>query len=921
VPPITVDPNALSGAGEAIGAVGEEIATAISTLDSALPGGAKSGLDPAGLAFGQTYQQLSQALLDAGAEAVNTGRSVGFGVQMSATNYSRADAASTIGGGESTLTPPDAPAEYSAPAAPSGLGGGVPPPLLWSVIQTIIPDVWPDGDPSALRASATAWQGFASTINGVVGHLTAPSGVVAGQKIPEGGQMTSAISELTKSLTKIASEAGNLATQTKEFADDVENTQNAIRDLMDRVSPSGLWDGITSVFTGDALEELKEVADDIKTVLGDYWRQAEGRRDILQIAMGKVDDAIVSVEKWARREFPRYLGEDVGNALATALDFELTLGQGILAGGVDLVEGIGQFDPTRFAYDPEGATQAWGDLAKSLGEGLLYSTPTGVLLNPGGAVDHWKDKVSDAVHAEDWSSDRPGYGLGKIFFDVGASAVPGGPALRTTKVAADAAGDAADAARRVDVPGGSFDNLTSATQRVEGITQNLENLPTTATPDIPTTATPNPSGPPIPPSLVDAPSAPHVGDTPAPTPRGPDAPTQTPLAPDAPTPYVPDSTPGDRAPVPQSSTPTSTPGHAPDAPPVDRTPAPTPAGTPAHAPAADMPANSPHSAPAPSPSSTPSGSGTPTPAPAMAGHAPEPASVAAHAPSPTAPDGAGGGSSGGSGNGPSGGSYGSGGGDSGGGASGGSGAGDNHSGSGGSSGEYKGGDPSGNSGADSGSSTSPNGGPTDPIHSHEPSGEGWQRLDDDPIDPHYGEPLSEHWEFSHNPADRIDPDVQRLFMDPEAPFGRAPDGHAYTQHEYEERFNRIGPGGQHWQNFPDNAGAVPGTRVAYSDAEVFIEHYGSALDRIGDDKGGYLAIIENGQPASWEARALHVNSLSDPYNAYALNPARLPEGWKIEVSEVGPGLGQPGGSIQVRVLGLDGKSVPVEILDKIGLLS
>jgi hypothetical protein len=659
VPPITVDPSALSGAGEAIGAVGEEIATAISALDSALPGGARSGLDPAGLAFGQTYQQLSQALLDAGAEAVNAGRSVGFGVQMSATNYSRADAASTIGGGESTLTPPDAPAEYSAPAAPSGLGGGVPPPLLWSVIQTVIPDVWPDGDPSALRASATAWQGFASTINGIVGHLTAPSGVVAAQKIPEGGQMTSAISKLTESLTKIASEAGNLATQTKEFADDVENTQNAIRDLMDRVSPSGLWDGITSVLTGDALEELKEVADDIKTVLGDYWRQAEGRRDILQIAMGKVDDAIVSVEKWARREFPRYLGEDVGNALATALDFELTLGQGILAGGVDLVEGIGQFDPTRFAFDPEGATQAWGDLAKSLGEGMLYSTPTGVLLNPGGAVDHWKDKVSDAVHAEDWSSDRPGFGLGKILFDVGASAVPGGPALRSTKVAADAAEGAADAARRADLPGGSFDNLTSATQRVEGITQNLENLPTNAAPDIPTTASPNPSGPPIPPSLVDAPS---VGDTPTPTPRGPDTPAPTPLAPDAPTPHVPDSTPSDRTPVPQSSTPTSTPGHAPDAPPVERTPAPTPAGTPAHAPAADVPASGQHSAPTPAPSSTPSGGGTPSPAPAMAGHAPEPASVAAHSPSgasaghtpeaatpPSHPDSHGAGSGGGSG--------------------------------------------------------------------------------------------------------------------------------------------------------------------------------------------------------------------------------------------------------------------------------
>jgi hypothetical protein len=249
------------------------------------------------------------------------------------------------------------------------------------VIQTIIPDVWPDGDPSALRASASAWQGFASTINGIVGHLTAPSGVVAGQKIPESGKMRSAISELTKSLSDIASEAGRLETQTKEFADDVENTQNAIRDLMDRVSPSGLWDGITSVFSGDALEELKEVADDIKTVLGDYWRQAEGRRDIFQ--MGMVDDAIVSVEKWARREFPRYLGEDVGYARATALDFELTLGQGILAGDVDLAEGIGQFDPTRFAYDPEGGDTSLGRFGQVPRRRNVVQHPDGCTPQPG----------------------------------------------------------------------------------------------------------------------------------------------------------------------------------------------------------------------------------------------------------------------------------------------------------------------------------------------------------------------------------------------------------------------------------------------------------------------------------------------------------------------------------------------------------
>ncbi len=78
MPPISVDPEVLSGAGESIGSVGDEIAAAVSTLASNLSGGARSGLDPAGLAFGHAYGQTAQGLLDAGAAAVNAGRGLGF---------------------------------------------------------------------------------------------------------------------------------------------------------------------------------------------------------------------------------------------------------------------------------------------------------------------------------------------------------------------------------------------------------------------------------------------------------------------------------------------------------------------------------------------------------------------------------------------------------------------------------------------------------------------------------------------------------------------------------------------------------------------------------------------------------------------------------------------------------------------------
>jgi Tuberculosis necrotizing toxin len=162
------------------------------------------------------------------------------------------------------------------------------------------------------------------------------------------------------------------------------------------------------------------------------------------------------------------------------------------------------------------------------------------------------------------------------------------------------------------------------------------------------------------------------------------------------------------------------------------------------------------------------------------------------------------------------------------------------------------------------------------------------------------------------------PSVAKLIKDPEAPFGRDPIGHAYTEQQYAERFNKVGDNGEPWFNFPLNDGAIPGTRVAYTDPSKFLRDYGSQLDRVGKTNGRYLAVMEDGEPASWEQRALHVDSLRDPYHAYTFGD--LPEGWTIEVSEVAPGVGQPGGSIQVRILDDEGAARRVEELTQKGVL-
>lgn len=154
--------------------------------------------------------------------------------------------------------------------------------------------------------------------------------------------------------------------------------------------------------------------------------------------------------------------------------------------------------------------------------------------------------------------------------------------------------------------------------------------------------------------------------------------------------------------------------------------------------------------------------------------------------------------------------------------------------------------------------------------------------------------------------------------DPKAPFGRDSQGNPFTKEQYAERFNKLGPQRQQWGNFPRNGGAVPGTRVAYTDAAKFLRDYGSRLDRIGDDAGKYLAVMADGKPASWEQRALHVGSLRENYRAFSFG--QLPTGWTIEVALTAPGLGQPGGSIAVRIFDADGAPQTVDKLIKRGVL-
>ena len=161
------------------------------------------------------------------------------------------------------------------------------------------------------------------------------------------------------------------------------------------------------------------------------------------------------------------------------------------------------------------------------------------------------------------------------------------------------------------------------------------------------------------------------------------------------------------------------------------------------------------------------------------------------------------------------------------------------------------------------------------------------------IDPEYGEPRADHGTLAdqYAPPAEVPADIRHLVSDPEAPYGRGSDGEPYTRAEWEERY--MGPDNR--PIYPGNDGAVPGSRVSYTDMEAFRRDYGDTIDRFGGSGGAYLSP----EGVLFEQRALPGGNLNAGYHVFRLTD-ELPPGVHIEVSEVAPAFGQPGGGIQLQ---------------------
>ncbi|PNW08372.1 MULTISPECIES: hypothetical protein [Microbacterium] len=229
---ITVDPDAWYAASTKFGA---NVARTLSDAESALgatlaDSGRIAGNDPSGAAWAQAYDQTAPAVAQAINDAVAAALTVSGLLRQTGLNHASADADSNALG--AMLQAPiavDAPAFGVCVSVPSVAGGSLGPPNGWLDIQKYVAVIWPDGDPTKLRALALAWRDCATTLESAWPSISSALTALADEESPEVDSARGVCITVGDSLTDIAAQARAIADSAETLAQHIDDAQNELR--------------------------------------------------------------------------------------------------------------------------------------------------------------------------------------------------------------------------------------------------------------------------------------------------------------------------------------------------------------------------------------------------------------------------------------------------------------------------------------------------------------------------------------------------------------------------------------------------------------------------------------------------------------------------------------------------------------------
>lgn len=360
--PLACDPAALDRAGATVSATGASLGSVISGLTAALAGSAgMAGDDPVGAALGRAYDGAAAKLIHAMADTRNGLCSIGDGVRMSAHNYAVAEAMSDVSGRAASLPTPEVTGPLTVGAPPSAVGAGSAAPAGWGWVAPYIGMIWPTGDSAKLRAAAAAWT--AACANFLAAETAAGGGTmaaIAAQQIPEGAAINKALADAAEATASVARQCQTIAAQLNSYAAKIDQVHAAILDLLSRICDpltgiKEVWD----ILTDEDEDEIKRIADDIRTVVDSFANEAETLGGQISATVSAVAAAAENMAHWAGKEWDHFV------ALNKA-----TLGRvGKVLGGFGkegwrVLEGLYNISQVRAVLDPIGYGKELGGMVE-----------------------------------------------------------------------------------------------------------------------------------------------------------------------------------------------------------------------------------------------------------------------------------------------------------------------------------------------------------------------------------------------------------------------------------------------------------------------------------------------------------------------------------------------------------------------------
>ncbi|WP_208301213.1 hypothetical protein [Mycobacterium sp. DL440] len=349
---------------------------------------------------------------------------------------------------------------------------------MWRLVEPLVPFPWPSGVPALMRVTAAQWEnyanGFVAVQEQVDGVKTAVS--VHVRHVAEAPKINEAMQALHDGVAHLAELASDTADVVKGFATGVQEAQDAMRRLLDRVSSSsGLIDTVKGIFTGDGAKVLREIADDVGAVLKYLQSQVKAFVGLLEQLAQALGDAMTGLQKWVRPKLEAVFGEKAGREFAAHFTLLSDMNVGMTTGLIHAVSGaVAMADP-----------DTWKG---------MYEVGMSVLADPSKLDDVLLTMSKEFGAYDALNSDHPGRGIGEAGFNVVSSLNPSGAASK-----AGLAGKVAKGIKGLGEDGnlsklGDLAKLGSGNGKLDGLVSH----PGTKPPEVPEFA----SAPRIPESVI-----------------------------------------------------------------------------------------------------------------------------------------------------------------------------------------------------------------------------------------------------------------------------------------------------------------------------------------------------------------------------------------------------------------------------------